>query len=439
MRGDEPPGQRAQVDEREDDGFTSAPLDAPLDAPRGVPPRVSALASALAWRGARRRALTLAATTLLVVVVVVGLFVHVASDPRGAVGALLRLSTPTPAATFVPGANVVYFGNGAPWGALTVDGKRLPQADLTGYGIAVTHGAHQLDYQARYFPSVRCVFSAPQAPSDTCPLDTSPDANQFLLSQAPFARVIDLGSTGATLQPDQQAALIHLANGQLQTQALTATIAPGERYLDDGGHIAVANAPLQFHLAFAFGDASVDSPSGCALTQFCSVSTYSNSPSPPGGGWLAQVSVVASWAIFDASGRSLTSANYLAGQAEGQASPLIIPTEVGIQLTPTGWKLNWLDALAAIAVESTAMSATSMAMSNASRNTNGMSFALTPNPLDGCLMDVDYGNGNTRVFWRFGVLLAADKAAHDIMPALPVANAQEQAAVTSILMRPSAT
>lgn len=421
MRDDGPPGQRAQVDEREDDDFTSAPLDPP----RALSPRVSALASALALRGARRRALTLAATTLLVAVVVVGIFVHATSDPRGAVGALLRLSTPTPAATFVPGANVVYFNYGAPWGTLSVDGKRLPQFDLTGNGVAVTRGAHQLVYQARYFPLVRCVFSAPQAPSDTCRLDTSLDANSFLADKA-LARVIDLGSTGATLQADQRAALIQLATVQLQKQALTATIAPGERYRDDSGHIAVASAPLQFHLTFALSDTT--SPvyaQGC--TQICPEPTLRYDPSSQGG-WMTQVNVAASWAIFDVSGRRLTSAMYQAGQTV----PLNIPAEVGIQLTPTGWQLDWLDALGDEAVGDIAMSAENQAESDAGANSNGMSYSLAPNPLDGCVMDLNGGNTTARVFWRFGVLLAVNSAARKVFPALPVANAQEQAAVTSI-------
>ncbi|HEY8323842.1 MAG TPA: hypothetical protein VIG77_05075 [Ktedonobacterales bacterium] len=436
MRDDGPPGQRAQVDEREDDDFTSAPLDAP----RGLPPRMAALTSALALRGARRRALTLAATTLLVAVVIVGLLVHVASDPRGAVGALLHLPTPTPAATFVPGANLIYFSDGAPWGALTVDGKRLPQADLTGYITTVTRGAHQLIYQARYFPSVRCVFSAPQAPSDTCKLDTSADANQFLLSQAPLARVIDLGSTGATLRPDQRATLTQRANEQLRKQSPTATIAPGERYLDDSGQVVVASAPLSFHLSLALGDAAPpNGVAGCA--QFCPVPLQDslNGPSALAGGWMTQVYVTESWAILNASGRSLTSATYLVGER----LPLATPAEVSIQLTSTGWKLNWVDALADNAIQNLAMTAASQAIDNAGKGSGGLSYSFTaaPNPLDGCVMDVQYGTSSAtaRVFWRFGVLLAVDTTARNILSALPVANAQEQAAVTSILTRPSAT
>lgn len=432
MRDGERPasgGSGAPVDdgqgEGQDDEFTRAPLD-----PAGAPALPSALAPALALRGPRRRALTLAATALLVAVVVVGLFVHVASDPGGAVGALLRLSTPTPTATFVPGANVVYFSNGAPWGSLTIDGKRLPRADLIGYGTAVTRGAHQLVYQARYFPSLRCVFSAPLAQSDTCRLDTSFAANRFLLSKAPLAQVIDLGSTIATLQPDQITAIVRLANTQLQAQSVTATIAPGERYLDDRGRIVVASAPLRFTVTLALYDAALD---GAPCPQICSASPFANVPTPPGGGWLVNAYVNVAWAITDASGHRLTSPNYMSGQ--------LISTVLGIELTSTGWRLNWLEALADSAVQEAAREAAFEAVNNAGDTSNGESFALATNPLDGCVMDVQYGNGRhtVRVFWRFGALMAVDAVAHAALPALPVANAQEQAEVTSILTRPSAT
>jgi hypothetical protein len=107
---------------------------------------------------------------------------------------------------------------------------------------------------------------------------------------------------------------------------------------------------------------------------------------------------------------------------------------VGIQLTSTGWKLNWLDALTNNAVENAASAATYLAINRVGLNTYGMSFDLMLNPLDGCVMDVNLGTGNARVFWRFGVLMVVDKLAHNIMRALPVANAQEQAAVTNLML-----
>ncbi|MGH2502231.1 MAG: hypothetical protein ACRDID_06915, partial [Ktedonobacterales bacterium] len=250
---------------------------------------------------------------------------------------------------------------------------------------------------------------------------------------------IDLGSTSATLQANQRAALIQLASEQLLKQAVTATIAPGDRYLDDSGHVVVASAPLQFHLTFALGEAPGDYLAPCAHAQFCSVPIYTSAFRPPGGGWLAQVSVVAAWAINDTSGRRLTSANYLAGQSSGQANSLIIPTEVGIQLTSTGWKLNWVDALTDEAVQNVASEAASVAINQAGINSYGMGFTLAANPLDGCVMDLNGGSTTGRVFWRFGVLVAVDEAARHALPTLPIADAQEQAAVTSILTRPSAT
>lgn len=433
MRDDEPPGAPTRVDEHEDDEFTRASLDPPRAAPSRVTTIMAALSAALPARGARR-ALTLGATALLVVVVVVELFTHVASNPGGAMGALLRLPTQTPAATFVPGANVIYFSDGVPWGSLTIDGKRILQADLSGdsiiaiRGLMVTRGAHQLVYQARYFPSVHCVFSAPQAQSDTCRLDTSGDANQFLLDKAPLARVIDLGANITTLQPDQFTAILQLASTQLQAQSATTTIAPGERYLDDHGQVVVASAPLQFAMTLALGYANGVSNPNCA--PICLESTLTSDPALWGDRWPINVTIAVSWTITDSSGRRLVSSTDQGGQI--YAAPY--SAEAGIQLTSTGWQLTWLDNVPALAVENAASTAANPAVNQAGQRSYGMSYMLALNPLNGCVMDVDDGTGSMRVFWRFGALLAVDRIAHSVLPTLPVANAQEQAAASNIVL-----
>ncbi|HEX2349540.1 MAG TPA: hypothetical protein VHI51_14000 [Ktedonobacterales bacterium] len=429
MRDDGPPRAPTRVDEHEDDEFTRASLDPPRAAPSRMAFPVAALAAPFALRGARRRALTLAATALLVAVVVVGLFVHVTSNPGGAVGALLRLSTPTPAATFMPGANAIYFSNGVPWGSLTIDGKRMPQADLSGYGITVTRGAHQLVYRARYFPSVRCVFSAPQAHSDTCRLDTSADADQFLLNMAPLARVIDLGSTRAALPADQLAAIVQTANAQLRAQSATANIAPGERYLDDHGQVVVASEPLLFTMTLAIDDFPGDIDLNCA--QICFAPNFSDGLSPGVGSLRVNAYVAVSWDITDSIGRSISSS---AAQAGPRASAFFV-TDLAIQPSDSGWRLHWLDALTPDAVEGAASAAANLVVNQVGQNSYGMSFMLALNPLDGCVMDVDDGNGSMRVFWRFGVLLSVNRIAHAVLPVLPVANAQEQAAASNIAVR----
>lgn len=422
---------RVQVDRADmaEDDFTVASLDSP-----GVAAR-SLLGSLPRWLRGRRthkaRVVGLVATALLVMVVAVSLFASATRDPSGAVATLLQLATPSPTATFVPGANAIYFSNGAPWGTLTIDGKRLPQADLTGYGVSVTHGQHHLVYQARYFPTLRCVFSAPRAPGDTCPLDTSYATTQFLLTKA-LARAIDLGSTGATLQADQRAALTRLANDLLKQQSYTAAIAPGDRYEDGQGHVTIAGAPLQVQLDLTLdtSGANIDGGVGGApCAQFCPEPTFYNGMAPPGGGWAMGVNIATSWAIADAGGHVLATLN---DQAQ-QRYPGAFNTEVGMQLTPAGWKITGLEGTAIQLIENVAMNQVFQAESDSAGGGAGFSFNLESNPLNGCVMDVIYGGATSRLLWRFGALVAVDANAHRVFPKLPVATAQEQATVAQIM------
>ncbi|HEY7848474.1 MAG TPA: hypothetical protein VIC27_00350, partial [Ktedonobacterales bacterium] len=91
-------GLAPQASERAEEGddFSATPLE-------GHPLRVAPSGMSHALPGAQARAAALAATTLFVVAVCVGLFTHATNDPSGALSTLLRLATPTPAATFVAG------------------------------------------------------------------------------------------------------------------------------------------------------------------------------------------------------------------------------------------------------------------------------------------------------------------------------------------------
>lgn len=440
MRDDEERVRFTQAADRADaleDDFSVAPLDPPHAAVRSrLDAHLGALWGSLRGRRARKgRALGLAATALLVVAVAASLFARATSDPAAAVATLLQLATPSPTATFVPGANAIYFSNGAPWGTLAIDGKHLPQADLTGYGVSVTRGQHHLVYQARYFPTLRCVFSAPLAPGDTCPLDTSDATTNFLHTKA-LARAIDLGSTGATLQADQRAALTQLTNDLLKRQSYTATIAPGDRYQAGPGHVAVAGAPLQFQLDLALdtSGANIDGGvgggvGGAPCAQFCPQPTFYDGMAPPGGGWAMGVNIAASWAITDAAGNLIATLN---NQTQ-QQYPNSFNAEEGIQLTPGGWKITGLEGTAIQLIEQVAMNQVFQAESDNSAGGSGFSFNLGSDPLDGCVMDVNYGGATSRLLWRFGVPVAVDANAHRVFPKLPVATTREQALVAQIM------
>ncbi len=425
MREGREPDDSAPIEGAE---FTleTSPLDAPPDAPGAV--ARAALGGPTRPRGLRLVALGL--TALLVVVVVVGLFARATSDPAGAVGTLLGLAAPTPNATFVPGANIIYVSDGAPWGILTIDGRRLPATALAGAPMRVARGAHHLAYQARYFPSVRCVFSAPRATSDTCPLDTSQSTLQFLLDQG-LARVIDLGSTGLTLQSDQRAALIQQANSILAAQTATATIAPGDRYLDAHGHLAMATVPLHFTLTLSLGG-SEQAGVGSYCYQFCPDPSFQPGGQPSLSLWPTRVTVDAQWAITDASGKRITPLAYEAGQPY----PGSAPVDVGLALTSTGWTITGLEGQNAGVTVNAALVVMANQENTAGGNGYGATVILGENPLAGCVLHVSINNKYTHLLWRFGALVALDRASRRIFPQLPLANSAELAAVRAIMSHP---
>lgn len=389
-------------------------------------------------QGPHARALALAGTALLVVVVLIGLFARATSDPGSALTMLLRIPTPTPVETFVPGANVVFFNHGVPWGTLTVDGKPIPTSDMMGGSIAVSRGTHHLVYQARYFPSLRCDFSAPSAPSDTCPLGPIQTDSQMLATY-PLARTLELGSTSDHLRDDQRIAIIQTIDALLAKETRTAAIAPGDRYVDGQGRIVTASEPLWLTLGFALGGGNNQNIGGGCL-QLC---PYENAG--PGisfdGQWHTQVTISESWTITDASGQRLTALDYQPSRYAGYVNLGQLQTDVGIQLTPAGWQVNSLQGNElAMAINDAASQTLGQAMSGATVGDPNSGYGMTPllgiNPLDGCVMDVTIGAGATqptmRLLWRFGMLVTVNVSARKAFPQLPVATTAEQSAATRI-------
>lgn len=420
---------------REDDEPTTSPLAADDDAPTASPLDAPG-AGAGTPTSARSRALrvvALLATALLVIATLTGLFARSTSDPRGALGTLLRLATPTPDATFVPGANVIFVSNGAPWGTLSIDGRRMPSLALAGASIHVTRGTHHLVYQARYFPTLRCVFSAPRVASDTCPLDTSEDMLQFLLDQG-LARVINLGSTGATLQDDQRAALIQQINAQLVAESASAPIAPGERYLDSQGRLVTATSPLTFRMTLALDGSEIPGQEGSTCYQLCPNPSFTSSQPPDPAQWTVRVTLDATWAITDAGGKLLTPLLYEAGQP----NPLSDSIDINVALTAAGWVVSGLASQNANVVANAAFATLGNVVSATGDSVNGAGITLGRNPLAGCVLSVSVNNTHVNVLWRFGALLALDAAAQRVFPQLPLANATERAAASDILAHPLA-
>lgn len=423
--------ENAEPAHEADDDFTRAPLDAPSS------PSDAAHAQRQAQRRRHMRIATLVATGLLLVSVAVSLFVRATSDPGQAVATLLHIATPTPTATVPLGVADIFLSNGAPWGTVTLDGRQLPSAELQGALIQPPQGRHHLDYHARYFPSLRCVFSVPQSQSDTCPLDTSQSAEQFLIGQG-VARIINLGSTGATLQPDQRGALKQIVNSRLSQLTRTSVIAVGDRYWDGSGHVVTATAPLHFGLSEALSDDfALGANHNCI--QFCpNPSLIAGDPMKPPDvqGWSVYVVINLIWSITDATGYAITSPNGVAGQRSSDTilTTVVIPEDLIVALRPEGWNITGLADLTSQGVVIAASNALDQAATGeGGGDYSASSHRVATNPLDGCVMGAQYHGSTISLLWRFGVLFTIDDAARRVFPQLPTINATEQTQVDDIM------
>ncbi len=392
------------------------------------------------------RVWTITATSLLVVAVLVGLFLRTTSDPRGAIGTLLQIPTPTPEPTIAPNGDAIYFANAVPWGTLTIDNKRLSNHELITHefnGNVLSRGRHHLVYQARDFPTLRCTLSVPQAPADTCPLDTTTGATARQLT-GEAGRTIDLGASLDHLPADQRDALGKAITVALQAQALSATIAPGDRYLDPQGNIATASEPLTLTLTLSThpklnpGDCNPFCPDNTAVIPGLGVDNL----------WHIQTALHAEWTITDASGQSLGAVNDQHGgtfASFGENSVDYI-RPIGVALSASGWQVSGLDGLtaqAAITAQKNTINE-AIAQTHEGGGAQGGGYAAASgvmgfgdNPLPGCYIVVkDPNMGVTiKMVARFGIAFVVDDGGQPYFAQILHANADEAALMDTLMQQ----
>ncbi|HEX8981410.1 MAG TPA: hypothetical protein VF792_01455 [Ktedonobacterales bacterium] len=426
----EPPHQPSSQDPADSD-ITLRVSALGQSSPRN--PAVHQLPGARVW--------TIAATSLLVGAVLVGLFLRATNDPRGAIGTLLQIPTPTPAPTIAPSGDALYFANAVPWGTLTIDNKRLSNNNLITHefnGIILSRGRHQLVYQARYFPTLRCTLSVPQAPADTCPLDTTTGATARQLT-GEAGRTIDLGASLDRLSADQRDALSKAITVALQAQALSATIAPGDRYLDPQGDIATASEPLTLTLTLSThprlnpGDCNPFCPDNTAVIPGLGVDNL----------WHIQTALYAEWTITDASGQSL-------GAVDDQHGGMFVTpgnnsvnnlSQIGVTLTTSGWQVSGLDGLtqqaAITAQENTVNQAIFQHLGASGFAMGGRVIGLASNPLQGCFVIISPPDGyrNVTIVARFGAAFVIDDAGHPVYSQMEHANDTEVNVMNTLIQQ----
>src|SRR6185437_445221 len=121
-----------------------------------------------------RRHRARAAIVTGVLALAVALVILINPTAKASLYAVFRFPTPAPSPTPQPGSNLVYLAFGAPWGAISLDGKRVESANLGMISAWVTlpRGRHTLVVTQTPFPTLRCTVSYPASTRDTCPLIT---------------------------------------------------------------------------------------------------------------------------------------------------------------------------------------------------------------------------------------------------------------------------
>ncbi len=442
------PSAPAEPAEDDQDDLMDALQRAPLPPLTRLRP---ALAASLRGRGRQLRGLGVALALLLAALIVL----TGVPTSREALVAALNIPTPVPTATLDAGADLIFVTHDVPWSELTIDGKAQPsprptrQNNLAPY--ALTRGQHTVAFRAAPFPTLRCRISVPAAGSDTCPLDRSQQDPGVPLNAL---RILDLGAVPSRLSAANRASLISAANRLLASQQTSTTLQPGEHYLALDGTTATAQEPLRATLisALATPGANGANVNGGQCAPFCDDGF--GGPGTPADGWplLAQVSTTWSYTFPD--GHTVEGPG-VANIPGGPPDINFVPLEATWRDGRGGWRVSpyrqfpggeaggpfggFVCGLASTEYSALPQDPSSVLFQNTS------SQCLTgQNPADGCVIAATpggpdgTGNGDvtdkTMLFlYRFGLLYAANDQAHQALPSLATANADQQVLAQQIV------
>jgi len=399
----------------------------------------------------RRRGLRAAIVTSIVLLAVV-IVVATNSTAHSSLYTVFGFPTPVPSPTPLPGGDILYLEHGAPWGVVTLDGKKSEFAHLgtTISWIKIPRGRHTIAVTQAPFPPLRCVISYPAATNDSCPL-FSPLDNQGqplgaqghgieIGSDPNFAggvRFIDLGARFSMLPQDAQDALVVAVGAELAPPSIPVTLQPGDHYLRDDGTVAVAHTTLQAtFIPTLLSPANSIASDSQSCVSFCDISGVGLGG---GGTWDIMVSMLGSWRITTAD-----------GQVIAQHAPMFVSDPLYQDMAPSTqavmgilWTGKWQVSTRNrygydfSSVCQMAQNMVGLYINNSQLSILGMNAQPGRTPEQGCALSIPLNDTNTSnppyILYRFGVLLAANDAAHRAFPSLPVASPAERAATQQIL------
>lgn len=406
--------------------------------------------SPLATRLGPRERLLRSSGLLGVLLLAVALLVAVTPGARSAVVGAVLGPTPTATTALLDGNDRFAVEDQVPWGTLLIDGRPGPKVtpgqpatqtsppQLITFGLP--RGRHQLEYRADPFPVLRCTLSVPAASRDTCPID--PQVIDFLVSDGPFTRLLDLRDTVDRLPAAQANALADATQRVLDAVAADGqgVLAPGDHYLGADAQVTVAGERLTAEPTYTLARDLQPTPDGhCAILCSDAVPWAQTSADE----WLLNASADMSWRYRGADGRIVLADGPPGPPAARQAGM----AQVGVRRVDGNWQVRLIPAIpqgppardpltCVIGAHYLDVLRASPDQTTISLDDHDYLWLGSSSPPElGCV----FGGGRTfddrgnltgavaLVLYRYGALLAVNVEAHRVFPHIPMASAHERA------------
>jgi hypothetical protein len=424
-----------------------------MDAP------TSPFASRLTRRGRLLRTGGIAGAILLALILVL----NGSSATRNGAIRLLADFYPTPTATLIPGSNAYFLLPNPPGTTILLDGKPLSRLPFPGdpQPLLLSRGAHSLTWKNAFFPfhPASCRLTVPRARRDTCTL-IQPYQVPLPDGSAPLpAPIVAERLTLAALPAPQAAALTTAVQTALADMTTSATVAPGDHYLQ-GNSGAVATATQPFTAFYQVRQITTDLADSCFLTvpvftcpylgQDCNMLCTLPNPSAPGTGahpeWIIGTPVQVIWSYIATDG-TLIQSNVQPSEYGAETALL------GVTWDGTTWRAQSLLGYHAAVPASDdlvcddawqaffgspvnyffypdASNSITFQCASGAQVSDGSVIRLANNGR--APVPIIPGNSPALFLERYGVLLAASDAAHQLWPDLPQADAAERQAAQQL-------
>lgn len=377
-----------------------------------------------------------------VLALAVALVILINPTAKASLSSVFHFPTPVPSPTAQPGANLIYLTFGAPWGVVSLDGKRVESANLgmMSAWVTLSRGRHTLTVTQAPFPTLHCTVSYPASGRDTCPLIVPTNAPylQFDPNSIPSSsRFVDVGARFSLLPRDAQDALLSAAEDVLQPPSMPVTIHAGDHYLRDDGVVAVAQTTLvATFIPTMLPPAETVSSDSPSCVSFCDVSGVTIGGNAT---WNLRVGMLGSWQVATPAGQVIVQhAAMYPGDAIYQGMPPAIQIQLNMLWTGR-WQVSVSNEFGYDWSPACQMAQQMMYawLSNNNVNLNGMDAQGGRTPEVGCSLNLTLNDPDQSAplyfYYRFGVLLAANDAAHKMFPKLPVASSAERALARQLL------